>query len=50
MPQDNALAGVLTATENVVVPLLAAGVAAEEAFARAGAALERSVWAAPATS
>ena len=40
IPQDNALASVLTATENVVVPLLAAGVAAEEAAPRAAAALE----------
>ena len=29
IPQDNALASVLTATENVIVPLLAAGVDAE---------------------
>ncbi len=40
IPQDNALASVLTATENVVVPLLAGGVAAKDAGPRAAAALE----------
>ena len=40
IPQDNALASVLTASENVVVPLLAVGVPAEEATLRAAAALE----------
>ena len=40
IPQDNALASVLTAGENVVVPLLATGVAAAEARERAAAALE----------
>ncbi len=39
VPQDNALAGVLTAAENVLVPLLAAGVAPDEAHARTVAAL-----------
>jgi putative ABC transport system ATP-binding protein len=40
IPQDNALASVLTASENVVVPLLAAGVDAEEAARRSAEALE----------
>ncbi len=40
VPQDNALAGVLTAMENVVVPLLAVGVHPKEAGPRAAAALE----------
>jgi putative ABC transport system ATP-binding protein len=40
IPQDNALASVLTASENVVVPLLAAGVKAEEAARRSTDALE----------
>lgn len=40
IPQDNALAGVLTAAENVLVPLLAAGVDAAEAHARTSAALD----------
>ena len=40
IPQDNALASVLTASENVVVPLLAAGVDAEEAIQRSTDALE----------
>jgi putative ABC transport system ATP-binding protein len=40
IPQDNALASVLTAAENVLVPLLAAKVAPDEAQARAAAALE----------
>jgi putative ABC transport system ATP-binding protein len=40
IPQDNALAGVLTAAENVIVPLLAAGVAPGEAEERTDAALE----------
>ena len=40
IPQDNALASVLTATENVVVPLLAVGVDTAEAGPRAAAALE----------
>jgi putative ABC transport system ATP-binding protein len=40
MPQGDGLAGVLSATENVVVPLLASGVAPDEAQARAAAALE----------
>ncbi|MGH8895416.1 MAG: ATP-binding cassette domain-containing protein, partial [Actinomycetes bacterium] len=40
IPQDNALAGVLTASENVLVPLLAARVPPGEAQARAHAALE----------
>jgi len=40
VPQDNALASVLTATENVLVPLLAAGVAPQEARERTEAALE----------
>jgi len=40
VPQDNALASVLTARENVLVPLLAAKVAPEEAQARTSAALE----------
>jgi putative ABC transport system ATP-binding protein len=40
MPQGDGLAGVLSATENVLLPLLAAGVAPDEAQTRAGAALE----------
>ncbi len=40
VPQDNALASVLTAAENVLVPLLAAGVEPDEAQARTAAALE----------
>jgi putative ABC transport system ATP-binding protein len=40
IPQDNALATVLTAAENVLVPLLAAKVASDEAHARTSAALE----------
>jgi putative ABC transport system ATP-binding protein len=40
MPQDNALATVLTAFENVLVPLLAAKVAPPEARARSSAALD----------
>ncbi len=40
IPQDNALASVLTASENVIVPLLAVGVDAEEATLRAAAALD----------
>jgi putative ABC transport system ATP-binding protein len=40
VPQDNALASVLTAMENVIVPLLAVGVAPDEAAARAAEALE----------
>ncbi len=40
IPQDNALASVLTATENVVVPLLAAEVPPAEAGKRASDALE----------
>ena len=40
IPQDNALASVLTASENVVVPLLAAKVPPEEAQSRASSALE----------
>ena len=40
VPQDNALASVLTAMENVVVPLLATGVSPDEAAARAAAALD----------
>lgn len=40
IPQDNALATVLTAAENVLVPLLAAQVAPEEAFERTAWALE----------
>jgi putative ABC transport system ATP-binding protein len=40
IPQDNALASVLTASENVVVPLLAGGVPPAEAGPRAAAALE----------
>jgi putative ABC transport system ATP-binding protein len=39
VPQGNGLASSLTCLENVVVPLLAAGVAAPSAFARADAAL-----------
>ena len=40
IPQDNALASVLTASENVIVPLLAAGVPPAEATQRAEEALE----------
>ncbi|WP_426561678.1 ABC transporter ATP-binding protein [Angustibacter sp. McL0619] len=40
VPQGNALATVLTASENVVVPLLAAGVEPEPARVTAAAALE----------
>jgi putative ABC transport system ATP-binding protein len=40
IPQDNALAAVLTASENVLVPLLAAKVRPEEAFERTLRALE----------
>jgi putative ABC transport system ATP-binding protein len=40
IPQDNALASVLTATENVLVPLLAAKVDPDAAQARTAAALE----------
>jgi putative ABC transport system ATP-binding protein len=40
VPQDNALASVLTATENVLVPLLAVGVDPEDAMERTEAALE----------
>jgi putative ABC transport system ATP-binding protein len=40
VPQDNALASVLTATENVLVPLLAVGVDPEDALGRTEAALE----------
>jgi putative ABC transport system ATP-binding protein len=40
IPQDNALAGVLTAMENVLVPLLGAGVRPDEAQARATRALD----------
>jgi len=40
VPQGNALATVLTATENVVVPLLAAGVSPDDARQRAAARLE----------
>jgi putative ABC transport system ATP-binding protein len=40
IPQDNALATVLTASENVLVPLLAARVTPDEAQARTTAALE----------
>jgi putative ABC transport system ATP-binding protein len=40
VPQDNALASVLTALENVVVPLLATGVGPEPARTRARDALE----------
>jgi putative ABC transport system ATP-binding protein len=40
VPQGNALATVLTAAENVVVPLLAAGVPAEHAHALAATTLE----------
>ena len=40
IPQDNALASVLTAAENVIVPLLAAGVDAEQATLRSDEALE----------
>jgi putative ABC transport system ATP-binding protein len=40
MPQDNALATVLTAFENVLVPLLAANVPPPEARARSAAALD----------
>ena len=41
IPQDNALASVLTATENVLVPLLAAGVDPVEAQARSARALDQ---------
>ncbi|MGN6636387.1 MAG: ATP-binding cassette domain-containing protein [Oryzihumus sp.] len=40
VPQGNGLATMLSAEENVVVPLLAAGVPAGEAWEQAGAALE----------
>ena len=40
IPQDNALASVLTAAENVLVPLLAAGVEPEAAAARSAEALD----------
>lgn len=40
IPQDNALASVLTASENVIVPLLAAGVTSTEAARRAAESLE----------
>jgi len=40
IPQDNALASVLTARENVLVPLLASKVAPDEAQSRTTAALE----------
>jgi putative ABC transport system ATP-binding protein len=40
IPQDNALASVLTAAENVLVPLLAGKVDPDEAQARTAAALE----------
>ena len=40
IPQDNALASVLTAAENVIVPLLAAGVDSEQATLRTDEALE----------
>jgi putative ABC transport system ATP-binding protein len=40
VPQGNALATVLTAIENVVVPLLAAGVPGDQAHARAATTLE----------
>ena len=40
IPQDNALASVLTASENVIVPLLAVGVDAEEATLRTAGALD----------
>ncbi|MFL6099185.1 MAG: ABC transporter ATP-binding protein [Actinomycetales bacterium] len=40
MPQGDGLAGVLSATENVVVPLLASGVPPREAQSRAATALE----------
>lgn len=39
IPQDNALASVLTATENLVIPLLAAGVPPAEAHQRTAEAL-----------
>jgi putative ABC transport system ATP-binding protein len=39
MPQGGALVSTLTATENVVVSLLSAGVSATDAWTRAGAAL-----------
>ena len=39
IPQDNALASVLTASENVIVPLLAAGVPPAEAAQRGSAVL-----------
>ena len=41
IPQDNALASVLTASENVLVPLLAAGVEPEAAQQRAAEALDQ---------
>ena len=41
IPQGNALVSVLTARENITVPLLAAGVEPDEATERAVAALER---------
>jgi putative ABC transport system ATP-binding protein len=40
MPQGDGLAGVLSATENVLLPLLAAGVVPDTARVRAAAALE----------
>jgi putative ABC transport system ATP-binding protein len=40
IPQGNGLAAMLTARENVLVPLLARGVAPEDAPARAAAALD----------
>src|SRR5215203_230332 len=41
IPQDNALASVLTASENVLVPLLAAGVEPEASQQRAAEALDQ---------
>ena len=41
IPQDNALASVLTAAENVLVPLLAAGVQPEASQQRAAEALDQ---------
>jgi putative ABC transport system ATP-binding protein len=41
IPQDNALASVLTASENVLVPLLAAGVDPGDAQARTAVALDQ---------
>jgi putative ABC transport system ATP-binding protein len=41
IPQDNALASVLTASENVLVPLLAAGVEPEESQQRTAEALDQ---------